>query len=199
MYSWWKPYQSTATYCWALIIIMPVKLVIHHEPQKKDPVQNWDLWQVALLLALAQQSLIKSPESQISQKSSTFKIHEPVFPMTMTMTRHNSRGTCVLQIAIYVEYRRSRKSCIVALWILRALFDKPCIETTGSDKSYYSTCFFQFYFFIWENLHCCQHIITESKSIFDKRSKNLTVCEESVLDDNSSPKSQGAAIGGGKL
>ena len=86
----------------------------------------------------------KSPESQISQKSSTFKIHEPVFPMTMTMTRHNSRGTCVLQIAIYVEYRRSRKSCIVALWILRALFDKPCIETTGSDKSYYSTCFFQF-------------------------------------------------------
>ena len=86
----------------------------------------------------------KSPESQISQKSSTFKIHEPVFPMTMTMTRHNYRGTCVLQIAIYVEYRRSRKSCIVALWILRALFDKPCIETTGSDKSYYSTCFFQF-------------------------------------------------------
>lgn len=86
----------------------------------------------------------KSPESQISQKSSTFKIHEPVFPMTMTMTRHNSRGTCVLQIAIYVEYRCSSKSCIVALWILRALFDKPCIETTGSDKSYYSTCFFQF-------------------------------------------------------
>ena len=139
-----KPYQSTATYCWALIIIMPVKLVIHHEPQKKDPVQNWDLWQVALLLALAQQSLIKSPESQISQKSSTFKIHEPVFPMTMTTTRHKPRGTCVLQIAIYVEYRCSSKSCIVALWILRALFDKPCIETTGSDKSCNSTCFFQF-------------------------------------------------------
>ena len=73
MYSWWYSYQSTATYCWALIIIMPVKLVIHHEPQKKDPVQNWDLWQVALLLALAQQSLkVQSPKFLKSRQHSKF-------------------------------------------------------------------------------------------------------------------------------